>query len=202
MRTTRQFSLFILALMVLVIGCQGRPSSKPPIHIVPNMDNQPRFNAQSKNDFFENNSSMRMPVPGTVARGFLREDDALYRGRNEDSSFIDYNPIELNATNLQRGKERYNIYCVACHGGVGDGRSVMAEKGFPPPASYHTDLMRNQLEGYYFDVITNGIRNMPAHGKQISVEDRWKIIHYLRALQLSQYATIDAVPSSERSKLK
>lgn len=195
--------LTILSLMILVFGCaRERPSSKPPIHLNPNMDSQPKYKAQSENDFFENGSSMRPPVPGTVARGDLRADNALYLGQDSRGNFIKTNPLTVNMNLLKRGQERYDIYCSPCHSRVGDGRGIMVERGYVPPPSFHDERIRTMPDGQIFDVITHGIRNMPSYANQIPVMDRWAIIAYMRALERSQNATIDDIPVEMRDKIK
>lgn len=185
-----------------LMGCvRGVPSDSPPVHINPNMFNQPKFRPQSENQFFADNRGMRQPVAGTVARGHLDEDDTLYRGLGADGRPIVQSPIQPTADNLKRGQERYNIYCSVCHGRAGDGQGIMLKKGYVPPPSFHSDLIRNFPDGHIFSVISNGVRNMPAYGPQIPVEDRWLIVNYLRVLQRSQNASISDVPLQERDRL-
>jgi len=190
--------------MLLIDGCvRGMPSKKPPIHIIPDMDDQPKFKPQSENDFFPDSASMRPLVPGTVARGWLREDVIFYTGMDlQTDDFVKTSPVEITLTGLQRGQERFNIYCSVCHSRLGDGKGIMLERGYPPPTSYHDDRIRNYPDGHIFDVITNGIRNMPGYGQQIPVEDRWEIVGYVRALQRSEHASLEDVPVEIRNQLK
>jgi len=192
-----------LGVAPLVSGCyQGKPSDKPPIHINPNMDNQPKLKSQSANDFFADGASMRPPVAGTVARGKLREDDAYWRGIDPATGTpVAKSPVKITEAGLKRGQERYNIYCAVCHSRVGDGQGIMLKKGYVPPPTFHSDLIRSYPDGQIFGVISNGIRNMPAYAPQIPVEDRWLIVNYLRALQRSQNALAADIPSDERMKL-
>lgn len=186
-----------------VSGCyRGQTSDKPPVHLNPNMDDQPKYLPQAEGDFFENRSAMRMPVEGTVAREWLRDDDAYYRGMDKNGDFIKYDPVEVTEENLKRGRERFDIYCAVCHGEVGDAKSIMVEKQFIPPPTFHQDRIRNMPDGQIFDTITNGIRNMPSYRNQIPVRDRWLIIHYLRALQMSQNAKLTDIPENMRGNLK
>jgi hypothetical protein len=196
--------LFIIFIsMVLLNGCfQGTPSENTPIHLNPNMDQQQKYLPFQKSNFFENGSGMRMPVLGTVARGQLREDDAYFTGKNEDGSFIKTNPLQITMSVLKRGQQRYNIYCAPCHDQTGSGKGIVIKKGFLPPPSFHLDRIKVFPDGYYFDVITNGIRNMPSYKAQVPVDDRWAIVSYLRALQRSQSATINDVPEDIRSEIK
>jgi len=192
------------AVMLLFGGCvRGMPSKKPPIHIIADMDDQPKFKPQSENDFFPDSASMRLLVPGTVAQGWLREDMIFHQGVDpQTEDFVTRSPVEITLTGLQRGRERFNIYCSVCHSRLGDGKGIMLERGYPPPTSYHDDRIRSYPDGYIFDVITNGIRNMPGYGQQIPVEDRWKIVSYVRALQRSEHASLDDVPIEMRDQLK
>ncbi|MBS1261480.1 MAG: hypothetical protein MAG453_00805 [Calditrichaeota bacterium] len=201
----RRISVVALAgvLFFALLGCQGRPKEKPPIHVNPNMDNQPKYMPQEENPFFANRSADRLPVEGTIARGRLKLNDRYYRGIDPATGEpVEENPVEVTRTSLARGRERFDIYCAVCHGKDGSGRSIMLERGFTPPPSFHEDPVLSQPDGHYFDVITNGIRNMPGYENQIPVRDRWLIVQYLRALQRSQRADISDVPAEQRDKLK
>jgi hypothetical protein len=201
--TIRLLCLFALAAMLGVAGCaRGRKSEKPPIHINPNMDNQPKYKAQAKSKFFEDGATMRMPVPGTVARGDLRDDDVFYKGKSKDGSFVKKAPVEVDLGLLKRGRERYDIYCAPCHSRVGDGRGIMITRGYIPPPNFHSDRIREMPDGQIFDVITHGVRNMPSYAHQVPPEDRWAIVAYLRALQRSQNATKDDIPVELRETVK
>lgn len=189
------------AVVVAVIGCQGRPSADPPIHVNPNMDIQPKYKAQSKSEFFVNSSTMRIPPAGTVAVGELRE-GAYYTGRDEKGNLVKTSPVAVSLEILHRGQERFNIYCSPCHGQTGVGNGIVVKRGYLPPPTFHSDLMRKNPDGHFFDVMTNGIRNMASYKSQVSVEDRWAIVAYIRALQRSQYASLEDVPLEIRKDLK
>lgn len=194
--------LTVVASVFLVIGCQGRTSPNSPIHLNPNMDQQPRYDPQSASSFFVDGSAMRQPVEGTVARGNLREDRSYYEGfAGEDTTRLSKSPVDVTHDGLKRGQERYGIYCAVCHGDVGDGKGIVIDKGFVPPPSFHSDKIRNYLDGQLFDFISNGVRNMPSYKAQIPVKDRWLIVNYLRVLQRSQNASLEDVPESEKAKL-
>jgi mono/diheme cytochrome c family protein len=163
-----------LMLGLILAGCAGMPSEKPPIHINPNMDWQPKFGAQSPNPNFDDNRTARTPVEGTVARGGLVEDKP---------------PVELTRAFLYRGKERYEIYCSMCHGGTGAGDGIVIGYGYVPPPSFHDERIRSMPDAEIHSAIVNGVRSMPSYRHQVTGEDRWAIVAYIRALQRSQNAT-------------
>ena len=194
-----------LVLFSLAAGCvRGVPSDKPPIHIVPNMDSQPKYKPRSLNPFFADSSAMRTPAAGTVARGSLRHDSVFYWGIDGDGNFVKTNPLLLTMELLTRGQERYGIYCTPCHDAAGNGKGAVFKRnaGLLPPTSYHDDRLRNIEDGHIFDVITHGIRTMQGYAAQIPVEDRWAIVAYFRALQRSQNAKLRDIPSDQRDKVK
>jgi mono/diheme cytochrome c family protein len=161
------------------------------------MQVQPKQNPFSRSDFYPDRRSERPLVEGTVARNQLREDAYLYTGRI-GSTFGDYLPFALTREALDRGRERYNIYCSPCHSLVGDGQGFVPSRGFSSmPPSYHIPRLQKAPLGYFFDVITNGYGVMPDYRSQIAAEDRWKIVAYVRALQLSQNATTADVPPGQ-----
>lgn len=180
-------AVFVLGALA---GCRGDASDAPPIHINPNMDWQERFDPQEANDFFADGRAMRPPVAGTVARGFLREDTAFHFGRDASGAYVASTPVEVTAELMERGRERYEIFCSVCHGSAGDGQGIImtGNYGYVPAPTYHSEALRAAPDGYYYDVIANGIRSMPGYAQQIPVADRWAITAYIRALQRSQYA--------------
>jgi len=195
--------VFLAAILTVFTGCsRERPSAKPPIHLNPNMDNQEKFLPQSQNKFYADSSAQRQPVPGTIARGYLRNDDVYFRGMKSNGELIEIVPVDIDIHLLERGRERFDIYCSPCHSRIGDGRGIMVERGYPPPPSFHTDRLREVPDGHIFDVITNGLRNMPSYKHQVPVADRWAIVAYLRALQRSHNATLKDVPEEQREKLR
>jgi len=196
-------SLILLAAALFISGCtRERTSEKPPIHLNPNMDHQEKYKAQAESQFFADGATMRTPVEGTVARGELREETDYFSGKDNDGNFIKNAPVALNMDGLKRGQERFNIYCSPCHSKVGDGKSIIVEKGMVPPPSFHIDRIRDMNDGELFDIITNGIRNMPSYRHQIHPDDRWLIILYLRALQRSQNAKLNDVPEQLRETIR
>jgi Cytochrome C oxidase, cbb3-type, subunit III len=158
---------------------------------------QPRQNPLSRSDFFTDQRSERPPVEGTVARGQLHEDSYFYTGKAGNNPG-DYMPFPVTKEVLDRGRERYNIYCAPCHSRVGDGNGFIPSRGFArKPPSFHIARLQKAPLGYFYDVITNGFGIMPDYASQIAPEDRWRIVAYIRALQLSQNATRADVPAGQ-----
>jgi len=179
----------LAALLVCLPGC------RLDMHI------QPKYLPLAKTDFFGDGRSERPVVEGTVARGQLRLDEHLYTGRVNGQLATTF-PFPITRADLERGRERFTIYCAPCHDASGTGRGMIVQRGFPAPPSYHIQRLRDAAVGHFFDVITNGLGNMYPYASRVSPEDRWRIIAYIRALQLSQFATLADVPASEREKLQ
>ena len=195
--------ILFVGVLPLISGCaRKQPSDRTPIHVSPDMDRQPKYRAQSESKFFKDGSTMRTPVPGTVARGQLRDDDAFYLGKDSRGEFIKKAPVEITMQLLDRGQERYDIYCSPCHSRVGDGKGIMLSRGYVPPPTFHSDRIRDMPDGQLYDVITNGVRNMPSYRHQIPPTDRWDIVVYLRVLQRSWNAGIEDVPVELRETIK
>ncbi len=186
--TYRYPLLSVLILAFAMVSCRGQLSDKPPIHPQQNMYFQDRYNAQQENLFFEDRRAMRTPVEGTVARGNLRDNLELHEGTYADGEFLDENPMEITEEFLYRGKDRYDIYCTMCHGGVGDGQGIImtGEYGYVPAPSFHEERIREMPDGEIYSAIHNGVRTMPSYRNQLPVEDRWAVVAYVRALQQSQ----------------
>ena len=180
-RTIRNH-LALLALLLLLVGC-GR-----------NMVEQPSFKNYEANPYFETGTTAQEPPPNTVSRERGGVDPAFYSGQGE-SGLLTELPIETSPELLQRGMERYNIYCSPCHNYNGDGRGVVVQRGFPQPRSFHDPAVRSQPVGYYFNAMTNGFGRMFPYASRIPPEDRWAIAGYIRALQLSRFASPDDVPA-------
>jgi cbb3-type cytochrome c oxidase subunit III len=161
---------------------------------------QPKYLPYDPSNFFDDGRSERQPVPGTVARGHLRLDELLYTGK-ENGVLSNRFPFPIAHADLERGRERFNIYCTPCHDYTGSGHGMIVQRGFPPPPSYHIDRLRNAPAGHFFDVITNGFGSMYSYASRVSPEDRWRIVAYIRALQLAQHASMTDVPESESSQL-
>jgi len=194
--------------LALIMRARVTTSSQPRIHVIPDMDSQPKYKTQSRNALFADRRAMRPPVEGAVARGEVLGEQALMTGREGDGWIAEI-PVPVDEALLVKGRQRYDIYCSPCHGlaGFGDGMvakraDALQEGTWTPPSSFHTDLIRQREAGHIFNTISNGIRNMPAYGSQIPVEDRWAVVAYVRALQRSQNATTDDVPEDIRAQLR
>jgi mono/diheme cytochrome c family protein len=166
-----------------------------------NMRDQSRLYPFEANAFFPGNQSARPPVDGTVPRGELRDDELLYTGK-VGGQLADTFPFTVTQAVLERGRLHFTIYCSPCHGAVGDGNGMIVQRGFTPPPSFHQDRLRQAPAGHFFDVITNGFGVMYSYADRVAPEDRWAIVAYIRALQLSQNAKIDDVPPDQRGQLK
>lgn len=185
MACLRDFRLLGLAAVLVLAGCRQ------------DMHDQPRFKPLAQSDFFPDLRSERPPVEGTVARGQLHEDTYFYTGTmGKDPG--DYMPFPVDEQVLARGRQRFDIYCAPCHSRLGDGKGMIVQRGFTPPPSYHTDRLRKAPLGYFFQVMTNGFGAMPEYASQIPARDRWCIVAYIRALQLSQDATSADVPPGQQ----
>lgn len=176
--------LCLCALSFTMLGCvRGCTSTRPPIHINPNMDDQPRYDAQGASAFFYDGSATRLPVPGTIARGGLREDAQLYTGRDESGEFLAESPLVVDDAMLARGAARYEIYCSPCHTKRGTGQGILTQRANVPVPSFHDDRLKQLADGEYFDTITNGKGLMQGYRFPIPANDRWAIIAHVRELQ-------------------
>jgi mono/diheme cytochrome c family protein len=165
------------------------------------MHDQPKYIPLRESAFFNDARSARPAIEGTVARGQLRDDELMFTGKvkGEDATVF---PMPVDARVMARGQERFNIYCSPCHGRTGMGDGMVVLRGYRRPPSMHQDRLRNAPVGHFFDVMTNGFGAMPDYAGQIKVDDRWAIVAYIRALQLSQHATLADVPAADRSRLQ
>lgn len=164
------------------------------------MHDQPKFKPLMANDFFADGMASRGAVEGTVARGHLTTDDHLFQGKIGSEPATAF-PFPIAKADVERGRERFNIYCAPCHGELGDGEGMVVKRGFRHPPSFHAASVRDAPVGHYFDVVTNGFGAMPSYASRIAVNDRWAIIAYVRALQLSQNAKLEDLRPDERTKL-
>jgi mono/diheme cytochrome c family protein len=197
-------------------GCREQSSDEPPVLLERNMYDQERYNPESYSQFFDDHRTMRMPVEGTVARDRYEDDPEVATGLLPDKTgyvmAIPQTYVQRSGGMekvLARGQERFNIYCAPCHGRTGDGKGMVVckrdnpadpcqSRGFAPLPSYEDPRLRQMPDGQIFATITHGVRTMPAYGPQVPVADRWAIVAYVRALQLSQMA--QATPQPEPKK--
>jgi mono/diheme cytochrome c family protein len=164
------------------------------------MHDQPKYIPLRESQFFKDSSSARPMVEDTVARGTLQDDAAFYTGK-EGTAALDELPFPLTQQVLDRGQQRFDIYCAPCHDRAGTGQGMIVRRGYRQPPSYHIDRLRQAPLGHFYDVMTNGFGAMPDYKAQISPRDRWAIAAYIRALQLSQHAAVSDVPAEDRPKL-
>jgi len=189
----RVLGALALSSVVVLSGCaRGCTSSRPPIHLNPSMDDQPKVLAQTASDFFFNGSSMREPVPGTVAIDGLKEDAAFFTGKGADGQFVATIPVPNNEALLERGRQRYVIYCQPCHDARGEGKGILFQRGNVPTASFHDEKILKYPDGQIFDVMTNGMGLMPSYKWPIPPADRWAIIAYIRELERKRSASAAA----------
>jgi cytochrome c553 len=178
----------LAAVAILLAGC------RMDMHI------QPKYLPYEPTNFFNDGRSERQPVEGTVARGQLRTDELFYTGKINGVE-ADQFPFPITRADLERGRERFNIYCTPCHDYTGTGNGMVVQRGFPQPPSYHTQRLREAPVGHFYGVITNGFGAMYSYAARIEPADRWRIAAYIRVLQMSQNATVQAVPPADRGKL-
>jgi mono/diheme cytochrome c family protein len=184
----RRLGALVLAALAASSCARGCTSSRPPIHINPSMFNQPKALPQTASEFFYNGSTMREPVPGTVPIGGLREDTAFFTGKDADGQFIPTIPVPVDAVLVERGHQRYTIYCQPCHDARGDGKGILFQRGNVPTASFHQEKILKYADGQIFDVITNGSGLMSGYRWPIPPADRWAIISYVRELERKRLA--------------
>ena len=165
------------------------------------MQDQPKYIPLRPSDFFLDGRSARPLSEGTIARGHLNDDPAFFTGKGPDGKDVKYFPIAVTKDVILRGQQRFNVYCSPCHDRTGSGNGMIVRRGYRRPPSYHTQRLIEQPDGHFFDVMTNGFGAMPDYAVQIQPQDRWAIVAYIRALQLSQQATINDVPAGARGQL-
>jgi mono/diheme cytochrome c family protein len=165
------------------------------------MHQAPRYDPLERSDFFADQRASRPLVEGTVARGFLRADAAYYTGK-EGAALVRQMPVKPTRAVLERGQQRYNVYCTPCHGLGGEGTGMVVQRGLKAPPSFHQDRLRGQADGYFYDVMTNGFGQMLDYSAQIPPEDRWAIVAYVRALQYSRRVAVGDLTDAERRQLE
>ena len=190
-RLTRLKLLRMTALALL--ACAGAACRQ-------DLHDQPRYKPFRESELFADRRSARPFVPGTVARGSLREDAVLYTGR-VGNDFVTEIPVKVTAELLARGQTQFQVFCSPCHGRTGRGDGMVVQRGFKKPSSYHVDRLRQMPIGYFYDVMTNGFGAMADYAAQVPPPDRWAIAAYVRTLQYSQYAPASDVPAERHAEL-
>ena len=181
-------AVMIAAACVALVGCRQ------------DMHDAPSYDPLQQTNFFANGAASRPLVANTVARGQLRDDEHLYTGKINGQVATEF-PMPVTKAVLDRGQERFNVYCSPCHGRTGEGNGMIVQRGFRQPPSYHEERLRNAPVGYFFDVMTNGFGAMQDYSAQVTVPDRWAIAAYIRVLQVSRSATVNDVPADRRGDL-
>jgi len=200
------FALWVLALVtgVSVAGLRGSLSRKPPLEVFPDMDRQPKLRPQTTTKFagFADGLSSRLPVAGTVARESPRELGEFQTGKKADGAWVDAMPVAVNREFVQRGRERFGIYCAPCHGAAGDGNGVTTKFGMAAVAKLHDERLIKMSDGEIFNTISNGKNLMLPYADKLDPQDRWAVVAYVRALQLSRLGKKEEIPDAVRSTLK
>ena len=196
-RPNRVLGVLAFTSVFALTGCaRGCTSSSPPIHLNPSMDNQPKARPQSASLFFSDGATMRQPVPGTIPIGGLKEDTAFFTGKGADGQFVATIPITADDALLERGRQRYTIYCQPCHDARGDGKGILFQRGNVPTATFHQEKILKYTDGQIFDIMSNGQGLMPAYKWPIPPADRWAIVAYIRGLQRDRQARATSAPTS------
>jgi hypothetical protein len=196
MRHVYLITLFVCVLLVSILGFRGTTFTAPPLDIFPewafpSMENQPKYRPQSQSTFFADGRADRVPPARTVARGMLRDDDHRYFGKDSAGAFVSGMPAGLNVDLkfIERGRDRYQIYCTPCHGALGDGNGITKRYGMGATPSYHDPRIRSLPDGDIYNTITNGKNTMLPYGDKLAPDDRWAVVAYVRALQRAQQGT-------------
>ena len=196
------FALCVVAVMG-ILGKRGHTFSKPPLEIFRDMDRQPKYRPQQPSVVFANERTSQEAVPGTVARGDHFQNNAINTGKQPGSTnFVESIPLPVTEQLMARGQQRYNIYCLPCHDAAGTGNGIVKKYGYATVRSLHEAIITRQADGEIFNTITHGKATMMPYGSQITIEDRWAIVAYVRALQRSRLASTNEVPAQLQAGLK
>jgi mono/diheme cytochrome c family protein len=202
----------IVVLGVSILGFRGSLSTRSPLEVFPDMDHQPKYKPQAESKFFADARADRPTPVGAVAyartagvadAAFLKADDQLYAGKDSNGAWVAGFPsaVTVDAKFLERGQDRFTIYCAPCHGAIGDGNGITKQYGMGATPSYHDERLRKVANGEIFNVITHGKGNMLSYADKLSAEDRWAVVAYVRALQRAAHATAADVPPGHKSEL-
>lgn len=200
---------FVVIVVVAMAGFRGEHSINPPFEIFPDMNYQDKVKDQTASSFFADGVASRAPIPGTVAEEMPAKNDYWATGKWDDTHWGDGipvheardggRPLQIDAADMARGRERFTINCEVCHGATGAGNGITSKYGLNNAANYHSDKYRQMSDGEIFNTITNGKGQMLGYGYNITIDDRWRIIMYIRSLQRSQNATLaDASPEEQK----
>jgi hypothetical protein len=190
LRLTPYIKLFLVAAAVFILSACS------------NMETQGRYQPLQESAFFPDGRSARPPAPGSLPFGIPEESDVYFTGLTEDGMFVETMPLEISLEMLERGRERYDIFCAPCHGLDGYGQGMIVQRGFPAPQSFHIDRIRQAPDGHIYSAIANGFGRMFAYGYRVPPADRWAITAYVRVLQFSQQASIDQLPPDEQLEME
>lgn len=191
----------LAAAAVVMAGCGGGATRQTPVYVFPDMRFQGRYEPQAERPFFGDERASRRPVEGTVARGMLRPDEGFSTGL-VSNQYVGRNPRTIDSDLLETGQRRFNTYCSPCHDRTGQGRGIVAQRAMWIPTNLTEDRIKQFNDGEIYHVITNGRRSMPSYRHQITEDDRWAIVAYVRALQRSTMGTVEDVPADKRASLK
>jgi len=203
---------FVVVLALSILGFRGSLSTRSPLEVFPDMDHQAKYKPQAESKFFSDGRVDRTRIAGTVAFGrrsdaadakFLKADSALFEGKDANGAWVVGFPaaITVDAKLLERGQDRFTVYCAPCHGAIGDGNGITKQYGMGATPTYHDSRLRTMAEGELFNTITNGKGNMLSYADKLPADDRWAVIAYVRALQRAAHATAADVPPGHKSEL-
>lgn len=197
------FLLAIVAITLSIFGVRGMTSHRPPVVLFGDMDNQPKYKSQAESPFFPDGRTMRPTPPGAMPWGRRAESPSPQLIVDDQAAYaLKKMPVKLDAALLTRGQQVYNTYCTVCHGAAGLGNGVTTQYNMSQPANYHIDRLRQETDGYFYKVITEGKGLMGGYGPSIHPADRWAVVAYVRALQRSENATMKDVPEAMRKELE
>jgi mono/diheme cytochrome c family protein len=189
-------------MIAIALGaCRGQPSQSEPIHLIGDMDWQPKYQPEEDSPLWQDGRAQRPLMEGVVAQGHLDEDDGYYKGKVGEL-YVARAPITVDEKVIRRGQDRFNIYCTPCHDRTGGGQGLAVKRGYPQPVSLVSDRVLLMPDGQVFETITHGVRNMPAYRKQVPVEDRWAIVTWVRVLGRAANSKLADVPADLQNRIE